>query len=62
MGETLARVLVQPLAASCQSFNETCLDDCEFDSSCSDCWKLHLTTHPSAVRHDEEVSAEEKGT
>ena len=36
MGETLARIVVDPIAASCKSFDETCLDSCEFDSSCSD--------------------------
>ena len=59
MGETMGRIVVDPIAASCKSFNETCLDSCEFDSNCSDCWKLHLVTHPSAQR-DEDLSADDK--
>ena len=62
MGETMARIVVDPIASSCKSFNETCLDSFEWDSNCSDCWKCHLVTHPSA-RHaesDEELSVQDK--
>ena len=59
MGETMARIVANPLATTCKSFNETCLDSFEMDSGCSDCWSFHLVTHPSA-RRDDELLVEEK--
>ena len=59
MGETMARIAVDPMASNCKSFNETCLDSFEWDSNCSDCWRCHLVTHPMAHR-DDELSVEEK--
>ena len=68
MGETMARIVVDPIASSCKSFNETSLHSFEWDSNCSDCWKCHLVTHPSSsagAHHpdsDEELSVEDKPT
>ena len=49
---------LKALVAPCHDFSKFCLDDCEFDSQCSDCCTMHLRTHP----HEDSGSDEEPTT
>ena len=45
MGDSLGRVIVDPLARVLTSFNEQCCGTgCECDSGCSKCCTLHIPT------------------
>jgi hypothetical protein len=52
VSESTLKALTQP----CHDFSKFCLDDCEFESNCSDCCKVHLRTHPHDSGSDEEVT------
>ena len=49
---------LKTLVAPCHDFSKFFLDDCEFDSRCSDCCTMHLRTHP----HEDSGSDEEPTT
>ena len=67
MGDSLGRILVDPVARVLTSFNEQCFGTgCELDSGCSKCCTLHIATgaHESLEKeetnelHDGEHSSE----
>ena len=45
MGDSLGRILVDPIARVLTNFNEQCFGTgCELDSGCSKCCTLHIAT------------------
>ena len=53
MGDSLGRILVDPIARVLTSFNEQCFGTgCELDSGCSKCCTLHIATGAIANAHE----------
>ena len=45
MGDSLGRILVDPIARVLTSFNEQCFGTgCECDSGCANCCSFHIAT------------------
>ncbi len=56
MGDSLGRILVDPIARVLNSFNEQCFGTgCECDSGCTNCCSFHIATGAHETLENEQT-------